>query len=219
MWKLLKDTPKRLPTWVGGAAVSPYTSESTNTVNLDTYTAQATYLTVIKLDQKFKLPFLVGFNFVALGADGYNNSGSRFATPDLNACYYLTTGDYPTSKTATLDFHFTDLNSHTDLDWTVYFPNAIIFKDRDTTAYKVSDIKGFSITDRTTVRVRLDFDILSPFLGFASLVQKKKLLRLVGAAADTESVSYYGQVYRYDKFLKFGKNSFFTSQGDILLCP
>lgn len=199
--------------------MSPYTSESTNTVNLNQYTAQAAYLTSIKLDQKFKLPFLVGFNFVALGADGYNNSGSRNPTPDLNACYYLTTSDFLTSKTATLDFYFADLNSYTDLDWTIYFPNAIIFKDRDSTTYKVSDIKGFSITDRTTIRVRLDFDILSPFLGFASLVQKKKLLRLAGAAVDTESVSHYGRVYRYDKFLKFGKNSFFTSQGDILLCP
>lgn len=199
--------------------MSPYTSETTNTVILNAYTVQLAYLTILSFTQKVKLPFLVGFSLVSIGTDGYNNSSSRGATVDLNACYYLTVGDFPTSKTATLDFYFADLNSYKDLDWVNYYPNAIICKDKDTTAYKVSDIKGLSITDRTTIKIRLDFDIFLPFLGFAPLVQKKRVLRLVGASPSTESVSYYGKIYRYDKFLGFPSKSFFTSQGDVLLCP
>ncbi|QIW88477.1 hypothetical protein [Pseudanabaena phage PA-SR01] len=220
MWKLLQDTPKRLPTWVGGTSVSPYTSGTTNTIDLSQHTVQASYLTTLNFLQRSKLPFLVGFNFVSLGVDGYNNSGSRNATPDLNACYYLTVGSFPTSKTATFDFYFADLNSYKDLDWVNYYPNAIIYKDKDTTAYKVSDIKGLFITDRTTIKIRLDFDIFLPFLGFSSFKREKKLRKLVGAqVVGVETVSYYGQIYRFDKYLDFGKNTFFMQGGDLYLCP
>jgi hypothetical protein len=216
----MEDTPKRLPTWVGGASVSPYTSETTNTVNLNQYAAQASYLTALNFLQKSKLPFLVGFSFAGLGADGYNNSRSRSATVDLNACYYLTVGNFPTSKIATIDVYLADLNSYRDLDWVNYYPDAIIYKDRDTTAYKVSDLKGLSITDRTIIIVRLDFDIFLPFLGFSSFKREKKLRKLVGVqVVGVETVSYYGQVYRFDKYLDFNKNSFFMQGGDLYLCP
>ena len=220
MWKVFQTTPKRLPNWVGGAAVSPYSSETTNTINLSQYTAQASYLTALNFLQKNKLPFLVGFTFANLGADGYNNSRSRNATVDLNACYYLTVGSFPTSKLATVDVYFADLNSYRDLDWVNYYPNAIIYKDRDTTAYKVSDLKGLAINDRTILKIRLDFDIFLPFLGFSSFKREKKLRKLVGAQVfGVETVSYYGQIYRFDKYLDFGKNTFFMQGGDLYLCP
>lgn len=219
MWQLFQDTPKRLPTWVGGKALSPYDSFSKSTITLNAYNAQASYLTAINFIQKSKLSFLVGFMVVDLGADGYNNSSSRGATVDLNACYYLTIGDFPTLKNATLDFYFADLNSYRDLDWLIYYPDAIIFKDKDATAYTVADLKGFSITDRTTIRVRLNFNLLLPFLGFSSFVRRKKLLKLAGVVANTDRLSYYETIYLYDKFLDFLRGSFFALEGDIYLCP
>lgn len=200
--------------------MSPYTSETTNTIDLNQYTAQASYLTALNFLQRSKLPFLVGFTFVNLGADGYNNSRSRNATVDLNACYYLTVGSFPTSKIGTIDVYLADLNSYRDLDWVNYYSDAIIYKDRDTTAYKVSDLKGLPINDRTILKVRLDFDIFLPFLGFSSFKREKKLQKLVGVqVAGVETVSYYGQVYRFDKYLDFGKNTFFMQGGDLYLCP
>jgi hypothetical protein len=220
MWKLFQGTPKRLPTWVGGAAVSPYTSESTDTINLDQYISEASYLTAINFMQKSKLPFLMGFLLVELGEGGHINSGSRSATVDLNACYYLTTGTFPTSKTAVIDFYFSDLNSYRDLDWVNYYPDAIVYKDRDKTAYKVTDLKGMSIDDRTVIKIRLSFDLFLPFLGISPYTREKKLRKLVGAqVVGTETVSYYGQVYRFDKYLDFSKNTFFMQDGDLYLCP
>ena len=219
MWKLSQTTPKRLPTWVGGKALSPYNASNEKTVPLNAYQAQASYLTAINFMQKSKLPFLAGFTIVDLGANGYNNSGSRKATVDLNACYYLTTGDFLNSRTAKFDFYFSDLNSYKDLDWVNYYPQALIFKDKDATAYKVTDLKGLSITDRTTIRIRLDFDILLPFLGFSPFTRKKKLLKLVGVSPNAASVSYYGKIYLYDKSLDFLRDTFFVSQGDVYLCP
>lgn len=200
--------------------MSPFTNKDVNTVSLNNYQAEASYLTAINFLQKNKLPFLVGFTFANLGADGYNNSRSRNATVDLNACYYLTVGSFPTSKLATVDVYFADLNSYRDLDWVNYYPNAIIYKDRDTTAYKVSDLKGLAINDRTILKIRLDFDIFLPFLGFSSFKREKKLRKLVGAQVfGVETVSYYGQIYRFDKYLDFGKNTFFMQGGDLYLCP
>jgi hypothetical protein len=220
VWKLLQDTPKRLPTWVEGTAVSPYTNEATNTINLDQYTAEASYLTAINFVQNNKLPFLIGFAFVDLGIEGYNNSGSRGATVDLNACYYLTVGDFPTTKTAVIDFYFSDLNTYNDLSWVNYYPDAIVYKDRDKISYKVTDLKGLPIDDRTIIKIRLSFDLFLPFLGFSSFIREKKLLKLTGAqVVGTETVSYYGQVYRFDKYLDFGKNTFFMQSGDLYLCP
>jgi hypothetical protein len=221
VWKVLQTTPKRLPTWVGGTALSPYDISDERTVPLNAYTAQATYLTAINFVQKSKLPFLVGFAFVGVGTDGYNNSASRGATVDLNACYYLTVGDFPTSKIATIDFHFADLNSYRDLDWVNYYASeALIFKDKESTAYKVSDLKGLSITDRTIIRVRLSFDVFLPFLGFSPYIRQKKLRKLlVGSNPNTNTVSYYGQIYRFDKYLDFVKNSFFALNGNVYLCP
>jgi hypothetical protein len=219
MWKLFQGTPKRLPTWVGGTAVSPYTSETTNTVNLNQYTAQASYLTALNFLQKSKLPFLVGFSFAGLGADGYNNSRSRNATVDLNACYYLTVGNFPTSKIAVIDFYFSDLSTYRDLSWVDYYPDAIVYKDRDKTAYKVTDLKGMYIDDRTVIKIRLSFDLFLPFLGISPYIREKKLRKLVGAqVVGAETVSYYGQTYRFDKYLDFGKNTFFMQGGDLYLC-
>jgi len=221
MWKILQDTPKRLPTWVGGTSLSPYdASLTTETISLNSYEAQASYLTTMNFVQKSKLPFLAGFLVTNLGVDGYNNSASRRPTVDLNACYYLTIGDFPTSKQAELEFYFTDLNSYRDLDWVNYYANeAAIYKDREPTQYKVADLKGLSITDRTTIRVRISFDLFYPFLGFSPFIRKKKLLKIVGVAPNSNTVSYYGQVYRFDKYLDFPKNTFFKLNGDVCLCP
>ncbi len=220
MWKVFQDTPKRLPTWIGGTAVSPFTNKDVNTVSLNNYQAEASYLTAINFLQKNKLPFLLGFILVSLGEDGYNNSSSRNATVDLNACYYLSTGAFPTSKIAIIDFYFSDLNTYKDLSWVDYYPDAIVYKDRDKTAYKVTDLKGLPIDDRTIIKIRLSFDLFLPFLGISPYIREKQLRKLVGAqVVGAETVSYYGQIYRFDKYLDFTKNSFFMQGGDLYLCP
>lgn len=218
MWKLEKTTPKRLPTWVGGTALSPYISNE-DTALLDANPAEASYLSSLNFIQLNKLPFLVGFSLVDLGAGGYNNSYSRNPTVDLNACYFLTVGTFPTSRNVTLDFFFTDLNFHTDLSWVNYYPAAIIFIDKDSTPYKVSDLKGLTITERTTIRIRLTFDVFLPFLGIKPYIRSKKLIKVVGANTTANTVKYYGQVYRFDKFLDFSKNTFFKRDGNVYLCP
>jgi hypothetical protein len=221
MWKLFKNTPKRLPTWIGGSPVSPYDNQNVNTVSLSSHEAQASYLTAINFIQRSKLPFLVGFNFANLGTNGYNNSSSRYPTVDLNSCYYLTVGDFLNSKTATIDFYFADLNTYKDLDWVNYYSEiATVYKDKESTAYKVADLKGLAITDRTTIKIRIGFDVFLPFLGFSPFTRKKKLLKLMSTQViGVETVSYYGQVYRFDKYLDFGKNTFFMQSGDLYLCP
>lgn len=200
--------------------MSPYSNKNVNTVLLDSYQAEASYLTAINFVQKSKLPFLLGFILVDFGEDGHINSGSRSATVDLNACYYLTTGSFPTSKIATIDFYFSDLNTYNDLSWVNYYPDAIIYKDRDKTAYKVTDLKGLVIDDRTIIKIRLSFDLFLPFLGISAYIREKKLRKLIGAqVVGTETVSYYGQVYQFDKYLDFGKNTFFMQNGNLYLCP
>ncbi len=199
--------------------MSPYDASSTvQTTSLNLFEAQAAYLTAINFVQKSKLPFLVGFSFISFDEGGVNNSASRGATVDLNACYFLTVGGFPSSKNAVIDFHFADLNSYRDLDWVNYYSDAIIFRDKERTEYKVSDLKGLSITDRTIIRIRLSFDVLLPFLGFSPYIRQKKLFKLVGANPSSNIVKYYGKVYRFDKYLDFSKNTFFKLNGDLYLC-
>lgn len=200
--------------------MSPFTNKDVNTVSLNNYQAEASYLTAINFVQKSKLPFLMGFILVDFGEGGHINSGSRSVTVDLNACYYLSTGAFPTSKIAVIDFYFSDLNTYKDLSWVDHYPDAIVYKDRDKTAYKVTDLKGLPIYDRTIIKIRLSFDLFLPFLGIFPFIREKKLLKLTGAqVVGAETVSYYGQVYRFDKYLDFTKNSFFMQGGDLYLCP
>ena len=142
MWKLETNTPKRLPTWVGGKKVYSYFSSNEHTPILNNYSAENTYLTAFNFIQQAKLPFLLGFILVSLGQKGFNNSQSRNPTIDLNACYYLTPQPF-SSQIVTIDFYFADLNSYTDLNWVKHYAaSAVIYKDREPTPYKVSDLKA-----------------------------------------------------------------------------
>lgn len=217
MWLLQKNTPKRLPTWVGGIESSPYTTKQEEVEILDAITPQPYFLASVKFNQVFRVPFLVGFKFIDLGVDGQDNSRTRNVTTDLNSCFFISTNQ-KTSQQVLVDFYFTDLNFYTDLSWVNDYSDAKIFVDSNPTAFRVEDFKGLVVTTNTLIKVRLEFDVFQPFLGFSPSVIQKRILKFPDKFITTITASYGGKTYRTDRLLGFGNYSFFNLDGDSYLC-